>query len=102
MTCRRARKFVRPTGRRRSGRWAISYTLVQDVAQPQHTRNDIHSTFQSALLQKYFGRNSVYENYIEARARRETVFTVHINGREVEGKLAATPQGLPNTISYVP
>ena len=43
--------------------------LNQDMAQPQHTRNDPHSGKGPTLVQQLFtGHKSFYENYIEARA----------------------------------
>jgi hypothetical protein len=43
--------------------------LVQDMAQPQHTRNDAHSGV------PFGGHKSVYEAYIEAMATQETFRT---------------------------
>ena len=51
--------------------------LVQDMAQPQHTRNDPHAGSQfdgSGASDPILGHKSVYEAYIDARARNE-VFT---------------------------
>ena len=46
--------------------------LVQDMAQPQHTRNDTHA---GAPL-PYAGHQSVFENYLDARARRQAFFEI--------------------------
>jgi hypothetical protein len=55
----------------RNAYWATTFRslgdmvhLVQDMGQPQHTRNDPHS---GACLEAWFGHASVYERYIEAR-----------------------------------
>ena len=49
--------------------------LIQDMAQPQHTRNEAHS---GMLCPGAFfclgGHTSVYEKYIDARARRQPKF----------------------------
>jgi hypothetical protein len=42
--------------------------LLQDMAQPQHTRNDIHPACDS-LLESVIPEHSFYESYIEQRAR---------------------------------
>ncbi len=44
--------------------------LVQDMAQPQHSRNDAHAG------KPFMGHASTFEAYIEARARRQPSFTV--------------------------
>jgi hypothetical protein len=45
--------------------------LVQDMAQPQHTRNDPHLGCDSELLQFVAGERSWYERYVETRALNE-------------------------------
>lgn len=46
--------------------------LIQDMAQPQHTRNDAHSGICGKWMQdNVVGHESVYERYIEARAKGE-------------------------------
>jgi hypothetical protein len=42
--------------------------LLQDMAQPQHTRNDPHLACDSAVLRFIAGETSWYEAYIETRA----------------------------------
>ena len=42
--------------------------LLQDMAQPQHTRNDIHPACDS-LLESVIPEHSFYESYIEQRVR---------------------------------
>jgi len=56
----------------RNAYWATTFRslgdmvhLVQDMSQPQHTRNDAHS---GACVEAWSGHASVYESYIEARA----------------------------------
>ena len=57
--------------------WATTFRAVgdilhlnQDMAQPQHTRNDPHSGVPG------FGHKSVYEAYIDARASGQTFYSV--------------------------
>ncbi|MEN8131745.1 MAG: hypothetical protein ABFS45_16460, partial [Pseudomonadota bacterium] len=60
----------------RKAYWATTFRalgdavhLIQDMAQPQHTRNDAHSGVCGPWVQDRFtGHSSVYEAYIEARA----------------------------------
>jgi len=61
----------------RSAYWATMFRalgdvvhLVQDTGQPQHTRNDRHAGRLGA------GETSVYEKYIDARARAETGYKI--------------------------
>jgi hypothetical protein len=50
--------------------------LLQDMAQPQHTRNDPHAGAGCFGSDCTFGHKSYYENYIEARATGATAFTL--------------------------
>lgn len=60
----------------RKAYWATTFRslgdvvhLIQDMAQPQHTRNDPHSGVCGPWAQDYFtGHASVYESYVEERA----------------------------------
>ncbi|MEN8177290.1 MAG: hypothetical protein ABFS39_01550 [Pseudomonadota bacterium] len=60
----------------RKAYWATTFRslgnamhLIQDMAQPQHTRNDAHSGVCGPWAQAFLtGHSSVYEAYIEARA----------------------------------
>lgn len=60
----------------RNAYWATAFRslgdvlhLIQDMAQPQHTRNDIHSGACGPFIQEQFtGHKSVFEQYIEDRA----------------------------------
>jgi hypothetical protein len=61
----------------RSAYWATMFRalgdvvhLVQDMGQPQHTRNDRHAGVLGA------GATSVYEFYVDARARGETEYKI--------------------------
>ena len=61
----------------RNAYWATTFRalgdivhLVEDMAQPQHTRNDAHSGVPG------FGHESVYEAYIEARATGASFFNI--------------------------
>jgi hypothetical protein len=41
--------------------------VLQDMAQPQHTRNDAHPTCESALVRALVGESSWFEDYTETR-----------------------------------
>ena len=45
--------------------------LLQDMAQPQHTRNDVHAGIVPGT-----GHKSAFELYVDARAKRDTSFTI--------------------------
>jgi len=60
--------------------------LVQDMAQPQHTRNDAHAGIVGA------GHKGVLELYLEARARLETAFKISpYGGPSTTVAIAAKP-----------
>jgi hypothetical protein len=69
--------------------------LIQDMAQPQHTRNDLHSGKGCVFGDCVGGHASFYEAYIEARVKKELRFRVQ------EGILTKTdiadPQPVPAT-----
>ena len=74
----RSQRLVATTGLDRKAYWATTFRslgdvlhLNQDMAQPQHTRNESHGTSHS----------SVYEKYIDARAKGDKFF--RIDGRLV-------------------
>lgn len=48
--------------------------LNQDMAQPQHTRNEAHSGLGGALSNGVTGHSSFYELYVDARAQGATEF----------------------------
>ena len=50
--------------------------LLQDMAQPQHTRNDPHGGVGCAWGQCAAGHKSYYEAYVEARAKGANAFTL--------------------------
>jgi hypothetical protein len=53
--------------------------LLQDAAQPQHTRNEAHSGVGAGDIEDYVsGHASVYESYIEARAEGTPTFKVDV------------------------
>lgn len=76
---------VATTDTQRNKYWATTFRalgdvvhLLQDMAQPQHTRNDPHSGGKydgSGTLDGIRGHKSVYENYIESRARGDSFTT---------------------------
>jgi len=58
--------------------WATTFRAVgdmlhlnQDMAQPQHTRNEAHSGIGGAFSNSFSGHGSVFEKYVDARAKRE-------------------------------
>jgi hypothetical protein len=59
--------------------------LNQDMAQPQHTRNEPHSGLSSDTVQNVLtGHESVYERYIDARAQGKLAFTLkYSNNKQV-------------------
>jgi len=70
----------------RNAYWASTFRslgdivhLVEDMAQPQHTRNDPHSGQCGETAQGFFGHASFYERYIEARVTHadEAVDKIH-------------------------
>lgn len=61
--------------------------LVQDMGQPQHTRNEVHCGGSYNVSEPGCGHKSVYEKYIEARATGEA-FTV---SRLIGGNLITQP-----------
>jgi hypothetical protein len=74
----RNQRLVATTGLDRKAYWATTFRsmgdvlhLIQDMAQPQHTRNESHGTSHSG----------VYEKYIDARAKGDKFF--RIDGRLV-------------------
>ena len=72
----KAGQVVAPTQVDRKAYWATTFRalgdvvhLIQDMAQPQHTRNERHAGLGPDALQPAgFGHKSVFEAYIEARA----------------------------------
>lgn len=51
--------------------------LIQDMAQPQHARNEPHNGLGSQSIQQNFtGHGSILENYLDARAGGDDSFTV--------------------------
>ena len=83
---------------RRKAYWATTFRalgdvlhLNQDMAQPQHTRNDPHSGAYLVNL----GHSSFIENYFEARTRRVDVFEV---GLAFKNAVRITPRSLPTQL----
>ncbi len=61
--------------------------LVQDMSQPQHTRNDPHAGSEYALVEEYItGHKSEYEWYIEARATGAPEYEVGGKGMGIKYK----------------
>jgi len=73
--------------------------LNQDMAQPQHTRNEVHSGI--ACLQTVHacptGHTSVYEKYIDARARKSRAFNTRA---PFNAQVRITPTDLPLGSTY--
>lgn len=82
------------TREERTRYWATAFRalgdvihLVQDMAQPQHTRDDRHAgeNFEgqgSRLLFNFYGHKSVYEAYTEARAACEKLVVSRLRARK--------------------
>ncbi len=99
----RAGDVVADTQDKRHAYWATTFRalgdvvhLVEDMAQPQHTRNDPHLGCYTAVA----GEESVFEKYIEARAIGQTLFTV--GDKKVSFTLAGLTYGDPNNPYPVP
>lgn len=76
-----AGKEVAKTQEERNKYWATTFRalgdvvhLIQDMAQPQHTRNDPHAGIR--FLEPIAGHKSIYEDYIEARAKGDKLSTL--------------------------
>jgi hypothetical protein len=93
----------------RKGYWATVFRslgdavhMVQDMAQPQHTRNDAHSGYGCLFQQSgcMAGHDSFYEKYVAARALRRDGF------RLSEGRLTLNEGELirvkPSELKYGP
>ncbi|MFZ5619387.1 MAG: hypothetical protein ACOY5W_00005, partial [Pseudomonadota bacterium] len=66
----------------RKAYWATTFRalgdlahLVEDMAQPQHTRGDPHLTECADVVRAILGGKSLYEEYVEARATGAELFT---------------------------
>jgi len=71
--------YVGPHDVLRSAYWATTFRslgdivhLVEDVAQPQHTRNDPHSGDCLDVFNGIFGHESFFESYLEARVTNQS------------------------------
>ncbi len=67
----------------RQAYWATTFRalgdvvhLIQDMAQPQHTRNDIHSGYGCIAQSCLGGHKSFFEQYLRARTRQDTRFSL--------------------------
>jgi hypothetical protein len=72
----------------RKAYWATTFRalgdlvhMIQDMGQPQHTRNEPHSGVGTiAMQQNYIGHRSVLESYIDARATAKSTYEVSGSG----------------------
>ena len=80
-------QVVAPVQTDRKAYWATTFRalgdvvhLIQDMAQPQHTRNDPHSGLGDLIRSwsHFTGHGSVYEHYIDARAAGDRAFSVDV------------------------
>ena len=71
--------------------------LIEDMAQPQHVRNDMHPSCENALSGRVIPEHSWYEEYIEARTRG-----LSFRGRPVRPLTIGSypPPSLPTFFSY--
>jgi hypothetical protein len=74
--------------------------LVQDMAQPQHTRNDLHAGRGPYQAQPYYlGHKSVFEAYIEGRATGAGEFSYALTPSD-KIPISIVPNRLPKTDGY--
>ncbi len=80
----------------RQAYWATTFRalgdvmhLLEDMAQPQHTRLDAHNG-QCTLLNGIAGHTSIYEAYMEARAEGKDEFKIIRNGEVVDSEKIIT------------
>ena len=81
-------QFIASSQTERNKYWATTFRalgdvvhLLQDMAQPQHTRNEVHCgrSYNFPTIPGC-GHKSVYENYIDARAKGEAFVVVNLFG----------------------
>ena len=81
-------QFVAVSQTERNKYWATTFRalgdvvhLLQDMAQPQHTRNEVHCgrSYNFPTIPGC-GHKSVYENYIDARAKGESFVVINFFG----------------------
>ena len=85
----------------RSAYWATAFRalgdvlhLNQDMAQPQHTRNELHAGLGCVFGACLGGHTSVYEKYINARALKETSFLAPSESKELI-RISLAPLAIP-------
>jgi hypothetical protein len=86
----------------RKAYWATTFRalgdavhLVEDMAQPQHTRNEPHSGIGPGGVQAGLtGHGSVYEKYTDARATGDPFFNVNVGNGSAKIEIG-NPAGLP-------
>jgi hypothetical protein len=71
--------------------------LNQDMAQPQHTRNEVHSGIKCFQAACPTGHTSVYEKYMNARALKLGTFN---SGAPFKVTVDITPAALPLATTY--
>jgi len=83
---------------RRKAYWATVFRalgdvvhLVQDMGQPQHTRNDAHAGWGCAFGECAGGHDSFFERYIAARTTGATRFTLKDGANEIPVRTKADP-----------
>jgi hypothetical protein len=85
----------------RKAYWATTFRalgdlthMIQDMAQPQHTRNEPHSGIGPGGVQAGLtGHGSVYEKYTDARATGDPFFNVNVGNGTMQ-IVVGTPTGL--------
>ena len=87
----------------RKAYWATTFRalgdavhLLQDMAQPQHTRNDAHSGLGCVLGSCAGGHDSYFEKYLRERTRGEKVVSIKegINGPDTVTRIDIAPTQL--------
>jgi hypothetical protein len=91
----------------RSAYWATTFRalgdvmhLLQDMAQPQHTRNDPHAGLGCKGQSCVFGHASYFENYIDARATGAGSFRLRERFSQTSDPNDIDEQVVANPLSY--
>jgi hypothetical protein len=74
--------------------------LVQDMAQPQHTRNDAHAGLGCLMGGCAFGHKSYFEGYVEARARGARGFTLRERLFSSSDPNDVSEESVPDDLNY--
>ena len=91
----------------RTAYWATTFRalgdavhLLQDMAQPQHTRNDAHAGVGCAAGSCATGHKSYYEAYVESRVKGSGKFTLRERFYRTYGINDVVENATPNPIAF--